>query len=165
MVEPLPRGVVDALRGVGSELVEGPRVTMWFDGFWDFFVPARRRLETAPAAAVICRDMYVLAWMPEVPAGLPPRVCIEIFVEQRVPGGVASWPVSSVVVGTGASAPARGVATRSIDPAAAARLLRLGASVHVGRWGPHVTLDASHDVDRSTLAELIELAGTLVPRT
>lgn len=113
----------------------------WFDGFWDFVVENRLRLQTGPAWEIDGFTMQ-LPWSLLVIASAAeayPAAEIHLFVEakDRRPSICAPWPVSSVTIpGNDAARMGRPDALdRPHDPALAAAIARLGFTPRVGYWG------------------------------
>ena len=112
----------------------------WFDGFWDFFVENRRRLESGPAWEI--QGVSGPPWAVELIASddvARPQLEVYLFVERKDyrPNVHAPWPVSTVVIGS-ADAPGTGARDRFERPhdgALAEDLRGRGFIPLVGYWG------------------------------
>lgn len=157
------RALAELRRG---EFHEAPALA-WFDGFWDFFVPARSALERAPGAsatgAIDGRSFCILAWLPAVPPRTPPLTRLDLFVEHKDlrPEARAPWPVTTLALDGGGRLESGRFESRPCDAESAATMVGLGASVQLGYWGPHVVFRGVPELDVRALDRLLAVTARL----
>lgn len=129
----------------------------WFDGFWDFFVENRARIEEGPSWQIAGMSSFSWAILAIAarPAAHPAAAEVHVFVEARDyrPGIHAPWPVSGKRDGL----------NRPHDKERAEAIRRLGFEPRVGYWGVactwHTPTEATEDI-----AETVRLALADVPK-
>ena len=138
VVSEIGRAMASLEPDLGEQAVPPGR---WFDGFWDFVVENRLRLQTGPVWEINGFTMQ-LPWSLLVLASAEeayPIAEIYVFVEakDRRPAISAPWPVSSVTIpGNGeVSQGAPDPLDRPHDRELAAAITRLGFTPRVGYWG------------------------------
>jgi hypothetical protein len=167
MSNPVATLVNEEIAGIAARLGgQATRPGEWFDGFWDFFVENRDRLQDR-SAWEIQGSGSAWPWAVEIFASddvARPQLEVHLFVEAKDGrlGVSAPWPVSSVVLG-GGDAPevgARDRADRPHDGALAEDLRGRGFAPMVGYWGVRCEANVGRDdaqglgAVRATLAAL-----------
>lgn len=138
VVSEIERAMASLEPGLGKQVVPPGR---WFDGFWDFVVENRLRLQTGPCWEINGFTLQ-LPWSLLVIASAEdayPIAEIYVFVEAKDRRSEirAPWPVSSVTipVNDGVRMGAPDALDRPHDKELAAAIARLGFTPRVGYWG------------------------------
>lgn len=132
-----------------------PGPVRWFDGFWDFSVPARAALDASACLHVHGADFLVLLWAPSGTARL------DVFVERKA-RGTAPWPVGTVELPGGAPS-TRLPVERVMAERPLAALVARGFTVRASHWGPHLTHVGEPRFDAPELEAVLEEARALLP--
>ena len=165
MSNPVATLVNGEIAGIAARLDgQTTKAGAWFDGFWDFFVENRHRLESGPAWEI--QGLSGRPWAVEMIASddvARPQLEVHLFVERKDdrPNVRKPWPVSSVAIGSADAAEtgARDRFERPHDGALAEALRGRGFIPLIGYWGVRCEAQVARDDGKGLEAVRAMLEG------